>query len=489
MSIEDLRQAFGPCFDPPEIRQLVDEVLAGVFSPDDAFVLPKEGNTFELEKSGGSPLADVLTEVQRKVVAAAIHSRHPWAIAHMCPPPLTASVIADLLIGAMNQCAFIWEEAPVASAIETACLRWLSARLGFNGVASGLITSGGTMSNCIATHLARVRARRSRIVDMSQLCIVASDQAHVSIRKAAAFIGLPSDAVCWIPTDGRGRLQPGMVEETTQRACHAGKIPFLFICTAGTTNAGILEPVDEFLAASRKIGAWCHVDAAHGGLMSLSRGSGEHSARWAEADSVSWDPHKSLYVSYALGCLILRDGEKELAPLDFRCEYALKGESSCDPGRFHLDGSRRFDALKLWMVIKYLGESGLSDLVNYSLFLTSKLAANIRALHDFSLITSPDTNIVVFRFNPAGCTARLLDNLNLRIQKRLFSKGGPLISSTVMGGRTVLRAVIQNPFLEPRHLGAILEEIRKVGLHELNSNNWVHPEAQNEDRFGYQPSS
>jgi glutamate/tyrosine decarboxylase-like PLP-dependent enzyme len=121
----------------------------------------------------------------------------------------------------------------------------------------------------------------------------------------------------------------------------AGRLPFLVVCTAGTTNAGTIEGAGEFLEAARLSGGWCHIDAAHGGIVCLSPKQRSLADEWCNADSISWDPHKSLYVSYSAGALLLRD-ENMSNPLEFHSEYALKHEEAEDAGHRHFEGSRRF---------------------------------------------------------------------------------------------------------------------------------------------------
>lgn len=458
MSTSSWKESFEEPHNSARSYRLVRQILSDLFHPSSAFSPPIESD-YSLKYSEGISINEVLSEVHEKISKHAVNSRHKWAAAHMVPPPATISVIADLLIGAMNQCAFVWEEAPLAAILETEVIRWMANRIGFGSRATGLLTSGGTMSNCLTTYLALKRVKKLLVQDVSQYCIVASDQAHFSIEKAAALTGLGADAVIRVATDSQGRLHPGQVRNIAKQIKDSGRIPFLFICTAGTTNTGALEPIDEILLVAREFQAWCHVDAAHGGLVCLSDKKDKSLDLWPEADSVSWDPHKSLYVSYAVGALILQD-QTMLAPLKFNGEYALKEGECFDAGNYHLEGSRRFEALKLWMSIKHFGIGGFSSIINHTLSLAKEIAERIRSLDDFVLITEPDTNIVCFRFVAPYLSKITLNKVNDAIQKELFLNGGPLLSSTKIGGYTILRMVILNPCLDIGIFDEILEHVR-----------------------------
>lgn len=399
-------------------------------------------------------LEDVLAEVADKVVPHSVRVRHPWAMAHMVPPPLTAAVLADFLIGALNQCAFIWEEAPLAAALEREVVAWLRECVGFEREGPGLLTSGGTSSNTIAAYLALVRAE-DRGVSRDRFGVVVSDQAHLSVAKAAALTGLSASAVSRAETDSYGRLVPGALGRAAASLVAEGRVPCLFVSTAGTTNAGLVEPLDEALEAAAAHDAWVHLDAAHGGLLALV--GDPRTEAWPQVDSISWDPHKSLYVSYSCGALLLRDPSTR-EPLRFHAEYALKQGEFADAGIEHLDGSRRLEALKLWMCIRQLGRSGYSTLTEASLERAAQLAAEIEGRPELELAAPVETNIVCFRL-AIGTPMEALDELHERIQRSLFTSGGPLLSTTRLGRQVVFRAVLLKPNVTRRDLSDALDRV------------------------------
>lgn len=458
MSIESKDFLFGSI--SPTLQKSIWDLIEQAINSESAFIPPQTKNSLSLDQDNGTSMTQILSEVQKNMIPFAINVRHPWAMAHMVPPPATISVLADLLIGALNQCAFIWEEAPLAFALEAETIKWMADRIGFGPQAGGLLTSGGTTSNCLATFLALQRMRSQRVMG-GLPSIIVSDQAHFSIQKSAAISGLDKQSVIPVPTDSAGRLKPGAIQKTASSAVSNGRTPFLFICTAGTTNAGTCEPIDEFLSTARMHNAWCHVDAAYGGMACLSSTRHMYTEKWAEADSVSWDPHKSLYVSYAVGALLLR-ARSMLDPLEFRSEYAFKSDQADHAGLWHLEGSRRMEALKLWMTIKNIGRNGYRELIDHSIQMANEIASRISDCPELQLVCEPDLNIVCFRFYDPYLSEPTLDDVNSQLQKTLFFTGGPLISSTSLGGKIVLRVVTLNPLLQIHHLSAALKRIQHI---------------------------
>jgi L-2,4-diaminobutyrate decarboxylase len=455
-----LDHGFAAPRDAVVVYRTVREILHDVFSPEMPFD-PAEDVDLSLDRPRAGSLGEILAEVRAKVVAHAVHLRSPLALAHMVPPPATVSVVADLLIGALNQCAFIWEEAPAAAALESEVMGWMAARLGFGAGSGGLLTSGGTMSNYLAALLALNRARRDGRATPGS-CIIASDQAHLSVEKCALMLGLGREAVVRVETDAQSRTLPGSFRKAAEVCRAAGRTPFLFLCTAGTPSTGALEPVAEVLRVARDEGAWCHVDAAHAGFVSMARGYRGTVATWSAADSVSWDPHKSLWASFAVGALLLRD-RKELRVLRFNGDYALKRGDLANAGEFHLDGSRRLEALKLWMCIRYFGIEGYSELAERSLAAAHQMAERIRETRNLALVAEPETNVVCFRFEDPTVVGTNADDLNLQIQASLFRGGGPLLSTTRVGGRPCLRAVLLNPNITGEHVVEALDRVVRAG--------------------------
>jgi L-2,4-diaminobutyrate decarboxylase len=436
------------------LSESVERALVGllhdIFHPAAAYSGSTKCVDLSIRSAAPVPLSELLKDVGVSVVANSVQYRHKWAMAHMVPPTATAGIIGDLLIGALNQCAFIWEEAPVAKALEDAVLRWMAAKLMLTPEFHGLLTSGGTMSNYLAAVFAKKRADALHAEATGRFYAVSTDQAHFSIQKTLRLLGLPDDRLVRVPAGHGGRTKHGSILAAADTIAEAGGIPFFFVCTEGTSNCGRLEPAREFLDASQKYNAWCHIDAAYGGSICLTHRFDDIVAGWSGADSVSWDPHKSMFVPYSVGALFVKSAES-LDILRQTSEYALKPEETGlarDPGAAHFYTSRRLDALKLWMTIRHFGDEGFEAATCHCLGLAAAFAKIIDADLGMALDAYPETNIVCFRAVDDRFTETELDCLNAAVQSRLFENGGPLFSCTTMGGRTYLRAVFMNPLLQ-----------------------------------------
>ena len=455
MSTERCEAAFGWGVDAARALRLAEATVEELCRPAKAYRAAAANLDLGLTGEAGVPLCDVVGEACAALRSASHSPRHPSALAHMVPPPATVAVIADFLKAAANQCAFTVEQAPLAPHLERAVLEWAIATLGFPKAGGGLITGGGTMSNYAAAFLALDAARRAE--RSGRPCVIASDQCHYSIAKAARLIGLGQDALWRVPTGVDGRIGDGAVARAVRVARTAGFSPFLFVCTGGTTSAGTLEPVQPFALASQECDAWLHIDGAHGAFVALTTNPPQD--YWTLADSVAWDAHKSLFTPYPAGLFLVRDIAL-LAPFAQETPYAFHDGGRVHPGFHHLEGSRGLDALKIWMTIRHFGREGLTRIADHLVALARQLAERVLADASFELVTAPDTNIVCFRSTEGPEIA--LDELNAAIQRRLHLAGHQLLSRTSIAGRTVLRAVLQNPLTRTRDLDELLAAVRST---------------------------
>jgi glutamate/tyrosine decarboxylase-like PLP-dependent enzyme len=453
-------------------NQLVG-LVRRILYPKDAFSGSLEISDLAIDSASQTPLSELLQDVDAHIVANSVHYRHKWAMAHMVPPTAIAGVVGDLLIGALNQCAFIWEEAPVAATLEGAVLRWMAEKLKLSRDAEGLLTTGGTMSNYLAALFAKQSVGASQTIPPGDLCVIASDQAHFSVQKALRLLGLPDSSLLRVSTGVDGRLKAGSIAKAAETLASEGKRPFLFICTAGTPNGGVIESAEDFLLVAEQYDAWCHIDAAYGGAVCLTRSHDSLASSWANADSISWDPHKSMFVPYSVGTLFVKNA-RSFDILRVTSEYALKPELAAfsdDVGSAHFYTSRRLEALKLWMTIRHFGDVGFEAATSHCFALATAFAALLKETSCLQLHTPPDTSIVCFRCFFAGLTDDELNLLNSTIQSRLFVDGGPLLSTTRFNGLTYLRAVLMNPLLQVEDLGGAIEAILAAARSAVESLN------------------
>ncbi|MFI9002477.1 pyridoxal phosphate-dependent decarboxylase family protein [Streptomyces sp. NPDC053541] len=389
----------------------------------------------------GSGPEEALRTVVRAVAAGAADPAEPLCAAHLHTPPLALAAAADLAASALNPSLDSWDQAPAASALETLVTAALAAEV-FPGAPrpDALVTTGGTESNQLALLLARERHGPA-------VRAVVGAHAHHSFHRAAWLLGLPEPVVVPAPS---GTMDPVALDEALTDL--GG--PLLVAATAGTTDAGLIDPLPEIAALCAAHGrAELHVDAAYGGPVLLSAAHRPLLAGLDRARTVTLDLHKLGWQPAAAGLLAVRDAA-DLAALGHTADY-LNADDDTDAGLPDLLGrslrtTRRPDVLKTAVTLRALGRDGLGALVDTCMELAGHLADLVEKAPGLELYARPTLTTVLFR--PHGAP----DEDVAAIRRRLLTTGRAVLGRAAADGRLWLKATLLNPHAAPGDLADIL---------------------------------
>jgi glutamate/tyrosine decarboxylase-like PLP-dependent enzyme len=396
----------------------------------------------------GIPDAALLAELRDKVLRYSRHNGHPRQFAHVCASPDPVGALADLLVSMLNQNVTAWRSAPAAVTVERLVLRWLDALVGFDGGGHGLLLGGGSAANLHAVGAAVTRAlQHAPGTPRERLVLYTSCETHLSLAKAARFVGVGHVRALAVDT-GR-RLSPDVLRAAIEADRAAGLVPMMAVGSAGTANAGTIDPLVELADTCRKAGAWFHVDGAYGAPAAMTQGHAFLRAGFAKADSLSLDPHKWLFAPFDTGVLLVRDPQALRDAYTETAEYTAVTET--DPLEAHaffdhgMELSRRFRALKLWMMFKLRGVGTYREAIAGNIALREYLDARVDAEPELERLAS-GLSICCFRYRGVE-RARpqdALDAINARIQAQLVATGEIALSPTTLDGRYSLRVCIVN---------------------------------------------
>ncbi|HEX6880983.1 MAG TPA: aminotransferase class V-fold PLP-dependent enzyme, partial [Terriglobales bacterium] len=214
------------------------------------------------------------------------------------------AAIGDLVASVVNQNLTAWRSGPASATIERTVVRWLTEFIGCNGF-SGSLSGGGSSANLMGLAMAREAKAPANDHGAKPGAIYASTEVHMSIPKAAALLGLGYDSVRYIEVDDKFRMRTDLLEEAIRKDRAEGKKGIAIVGSAGTTNTGSIDPLDELAKTAKKYDLWFHVDGAYGALAACVEA--EAFAGLSQADSLSLDPHKWLYQPLDCGCLLYKD--------------------------------------------------------------------------------------------------------------------------------------------------------------------------------------
>jgi aromatic-L-amino-acid/L-tryptophan decarboxylase len=371
--------------------------------------------------------------------------------------------IADLLVSVLNQNVTAWRSAPAAVTLERTVVSWLAEAIGCTGF-QGNLTGGGSPANLMGLAIAREAKApaNERGVTARHCMVYASDEAHMSIAKSVALLGIGKENLRLIPTDRRFRMLPASLERAIQDDKSAGRIPVAVVASAGTVNTGAIDPFPQIATIARRHNLWLHVDGAYGALAAIA--APEKFKGLDSADSISLDPHKWLFQSLDCGCLLYRDASAAPRAFSHSGDYAKSLSSDPIEGfaffEESLELSRRFRALRLWLSLRYHGMRAFRETIRQNLQQAARLGAAISAHPEFELLAPIELSAVCFRHKPKKIdNDEDLNRYNSAILKGLIARGRVYLSNATVRGKFALRACIVNHRTTEADVDSVIPEV------------------------------
>ena len=430
--------------DPEALLQLLAE------SP------PEEGRT----------AAQVTERLQRDLLPNSNWLYHPRCLGHQVSAPLPAAVWTEPIIGALNQSLAVWEMSPMATVLETRLLRWMAGLAGFGPAAGGVFTSGGTE----ATFTALLAARAAAMPDAWEkgvgagAAVITGEHAHYSVARAAAELGIGSRNCIALPSTAF-REDPARLANELDRLHADGRAVMAVVATAGSTATGRFDDLEQVGRLCGERSVWLHVDGCHGASALLSTRHRDRLKGLDKASSLSWDPHKMMFLPLATGALLVRDERLLEGAFSQHAPYLFHGQAAArvwDQGVRSFQCSRRADVLKLWVALERYGTTAFGLLYDHLCETAAAIYGAVRRRAVFEAGPEPECNILCFRYVGDGTLNDTeLDALNAQMRRRLNNSGHGWITGARLEGREVLRMTVMNPRTRLHDGEAILDALER----------------------------
>jgi L-2,4-diaminobutyrate decarboxylase len=397
-------------------------------------------------------------ESARLVARYSNQLHHPSYMGHQVCPPLYDAAITDLLISFTNNSTAVWEMSPIGTVIEKEVVRWLADLAGYPETAEGTAVSGGSAANLTGLMAARARWTSDATNAGKRPILITSRDAHYSVARAGAIMGIPAADVLKVATDDEHRMDVGGLEETLAAVEARDDATVLaIIATSGSTATGAFDRLDEIALLRDRFRTWLHVDAAHGASVLLSEPLAPLVRGLERADSFSWDPHKMMWMPLSLGTILVRDGIWLKRAFEADAPYlfgAPRGAGSENIGEMTIQCSKRADAIKLWLHLRANGTKVIAGMLERVTALTRYLYDRLVESDDFEPVHEPDLNILCFR-------RKGFDNEQTAdLRERLIRGGQAWITTTLLRGERVLRVTMMNPRTTEEHIDRMLDALR-----------------------------
>ncbi len=451
-----------------EIERLVDRFVAHALdfltSAADHPPMPAESPLPEVPGLPEEPadIDEILAGLDL-LVRGSMNTASPGCIGHMDPMPTTISMLGEFITATLNNNMFTLEMSPAFSRLEDRLLREFGRFFGLGERSGGMLTGAGGIANLEALTVARNVAfdvQKHGLLGLErQPVIFASDVAHMSLQKATMLLGLGTDAVIPVASDADSRMIPEKLEAAIRHAREAGQAPFAVVATVGTTTTGNIDPLPEIGRIARDEQLWFHVDAAYGGGVFFS-----DAQRWRmdgveQADSLTFNPQKWLYVTKTCAMALFRDYSLLNRYFRIGASYTRDAGDFINLGEIGVQGTRHADVLKLWLTLQQIGRQGFARLIDHGCELAERVAHEAEQRPYLELAGRPEMNIAVFRGCPDWLPAGAWDDWNTRLQESLLRDENIFVSLPLYRGHRWLRVILLNPYTDDSVIERLFERV------------------------------
>ena len=406
--------------------------------------IPQKKNNLIYEPNKyGCEIKTLLDDIH-SLIYSSFNPSHPGSLAHLDPPPLTISIVGDLIAGALNNNLLAEELSPSISRLEDDLCRWFAMKIGFEDSSGGIAASGGTLNNLNALVCARFNAGLTFDPDAS---FIVSEEAHVSFKKCAKILGIKDENLITIETDIYGKMNISKLNKKIEESNLLGKKIFCIVATLGTTIRGSIDPIFEIGNICKNNNIWFHIDGSIGGIFAISNNVINKISNLSIANSITINPQKLLGITKTSSLLLVDDINHLRKTFYTGLPYIDSSEEVLNRGELGVQGSRPAEIIKLWLGLKFLGEEGINDILKSSI-MKKMLFENILDKNKFNIYSG---SLHIISFEPKNMNFEQINNWSL-VTKKFLLENKIMISRPLFKNRYVLRIVFGNFNTKKSHI-------------------------------------
>ena len=397
----------------------------------------KPGSSLAIDNKKKS-LTQLLEIYKHEVTETGINAASGKHLGYVPGGGIFTAAIADFIAAITNPYAGVYYASPGAAAIENEVISWLKSVFSFPETAVGNLASGGSVSTLIALTAARDK-HRIKNEKISNSVVYLSRQVHHSTQKALRILGLEDIIIRYVPLDENHRIKADALEELVAKDKLNALNPFLVVGTAGTTDTGAVDPLNDIATIAAKYNLWFHADAAYGGFFIMT--SKKEIFKGIErADSIIADPHKGMFLPYGLGAVLIKNKQAALYSNHYAANYMQDAENdnlADSPANISPELSKHFRGLRLWLPLQIHGIEPFIACLEEKLLLVQYCRNKLLEL-GFKTGPEPDLSISYFWYP----FEKNWDEKNKQLMEEIHKDGDVFLSSSIINNRFVIRIAI-----------------------------------------------
>jgi len=412
--------------------------------------LPQRGESYE----------SLLEFLFRDAIPRSFTAAGPGYLAYVPGGGLFHSAVADLIANAVNRYVGVCAAAPALVQLEANVIRWFCEIVGLPQGAGGVLTPGGSLANFTAI----VTARKAMLPDdFLRGTLYCSNQIHHSFQKAANLAGFPYANIRELPVDEHFRIRIDALHEAIARDRADGWTPFLVAGSAGTTPTGAVDDLAAMAQVAGEEKLWFHVDGAYGALFMLTERGRSALRGLEEADSMILDPHKTLFLPFGTGAVLVRDARALRRAHSSHADYLpdmQQEDELVDFCEISPELSRDFRGLRVWLPLKMFGIAPFRDQLDEKLDLIDYALRELQKIDGIEIVAEPQLTILAFRLVRESLSDAELDALNRTLLERITARRRVMLTPAILDGRFVIRIAIVSHRTHRDRVDLALEDIR-----------------------------
>lgn len=419
------------------VNEAADQFL-GTIENTNAYHMEAFQGQFEIPENPVPP-EQILKTYQEKVLQHGINAASGKHFGYIPGGGLFSSALADYLAAMSNCYVGIAYACPGAVKMENDCLRWICNMVGYPETALGNLASGGSIATLTAITTAR-EARGIKARDFDRQVIYLSQQTHHCLHKALRIAGLGEAILRQIPMDDRFKIKTDALEAQIKKDVQAGLEPFLIVGSVGTTDTGAIDPLEAMADLAEAYNLWFHVDAAYGGFFLLLDEIKAANKAISRSDSITIDPHKSLFIPYGLGAVVIKDVKAQYQAHFYKANYmqdSFQENIEISPSDLSPELTKHFRALRMWLPLQLYGLQPFRAALKEKLLLCRYFYQKIQDV-GFSVGPFPELSVMIFRYEASSDS----NTFNRELLEMVHKDGRVFLSSTQIKGVFWIRMAI-----------------------------------------------
>ena len=388
------------------------------------------------------PYQELLDLLSKHVDRPGINPASAGFLGYIPGGGLYTSSLGDYLADITNRFAGIFFASPGAVRMETMLLDWMRDLVGYpNDTTGGSLTSGGSIANLVGIVTARdaigLKAR-----NFERAVVYLTKQAHHCVSKAIRLAGMAECILNYVAMDDHYRMDPEALKNAVRLDRKKNLIPWLVIASAGTTDTGVVDPMEAIGDVCDHESLWLHVDGAYGAFFVLCEEGRKTLRGMDRSHSMVMDPHKTLFLPYGTGAILVKDRKPLYNTHYYRPNYmqdTLNSQEELSPADLSPELTKHFRGLRLWVPLLLHGLAPFRAALEEKLLLARYFHQKMSELSGFELGPYPELSVVTFRYVPEQGD---VNTFNKKLIQAVQEDGRVFLSSTMLDDHFTLRIAV-----------------------------------------------